>query len=391
MSNDSVELQLNRLLQEVGKRGILVDQAKLATELRGLQNRLAEIESQSAKLIGRSIRMSSRKDAAVVLYDILKFPEPMKRSVAARYTMHFKHPWVSLYREWQTVSRTASLIKAMAPFIAEDSRVVTEWQSTNETSGRIYCQNFNVQQLPLLGRKALVPDRGQMMMLADFKQVELRVFAALANVKFLINAFAQKEDPHRTTASLMLGIPLAEVTDEQRERAKVFNFGLIFGMEPVGLAQRLNVSVKEAEGLYMDFFGQMPEASVFIRAVKSQARLSHEIVNDFGHLRKIEDWSDPEKAGRQAVNTLVQGTAASILKRAILRVSEVPGVTVLATVHDSILVEFPKSTIEDFPRAIVAAMETEFRGVKFPVDYAIGDSWGDCMLAMNMPELELEE
>lgn len=370
MDNAQVELKVQEILDRAGSKGIQVDFPRLALERAALSTRLLELEAEMMKL-GFNESPTSRKLVAEFLFDKEGLAETPRRSVANKYLKHYDHPFLPLYAEHQTKKRTLSLTKNIETFLV-NGRLTTQWAGTNETSGRIYCSDFNVQQLPVPGRRALIADPGKKFLLIDYCQNELRVLAALSGDKALIEDL-ESGDPHANIYSRMHEIALDEVTSDQREEGKTFNFGLVYGMSARGLAQKLNCSETQAE-LKLDlFFSRYPVVAQFINQTRLLGEKQGWIENAFGHRRSKWD-EDFEKRQRQYVNTLFQGTAASILKRAIIKVDEAGALEVVATVHDSILIQVDE--IEDCTH-IARWISSEFKGVSFPVDFAEGKSWGE--------------
>lgn len=381
MENQEVETQISELMARVGSTGIKVDETKLQSVSRELQSRLDILQREADTIATFPIKLSSRTQMAEYLFDVKHLPETPKRSVSQENLAHYSDPILLPFYEWSAVRRTLSLIEASRIFIV-NGRLRTIWQTLNETSGRIYCSDFNVQQLPVPGRKALVADTGQVIMMLDYKQFELRTLAAFEKGEDLKHAL-NTGDPHRETAAIMLGVNPASITKEQREQGKVFNFGIVFGMEAAGLAQKLNCSRQEAQVKIDNFFRAFPSVKRYITRVILQAFEDKSVTNPLGHRRELPDWTDFDKTGRQAINTMIQGGAASLLKRGILRVSKLPQVTVLATVHDSIIVEFPTSEVETLAPQVAEAFAFQYEGVDFPVDFAIAASWGEAQEALK--------
>jgi DNA polymerase-1 len=385
LPNNIIEQGVAMTLKEAGDEGILTDGALLLRVEQALMDEMTSLLREMQRYAG-PIRPSSRKEVAAFLFDRAGLRETPQRSVAQKHLVHLDHPFLPLYFRHSTVSRTLSLIRAMYPFVDEMGRVHTNWIPTNETSGRIYCDNFNVQQLPIPGRYGIVPDPGNIFMMCDSKHNELRVLAGLSKSKELAEILASS-DPHRATYSRMTGVPVDQITEEQRETGKAYGYGPIYGMDASGLAMRVGCSMKEAQELLEAYFAAMPGVVAYIRRVQAEAIKTHQVVNIFGHVRTINDWSDHGKAERQAINTMIQGTAASILKRMILRVNIIEGVTFNATVHDSILVQFPKRRVEELGPKVLKAMEYSLNGIDFPVDYAYGNSWGAVQHALKGKEI----
>ena len=372
MTNAEVELKVQQILDRSGNKGIQVDLPRLAMVRAALSTRLVELE---ATMLGFGFHDNpgSRKQVAAYLFDDQGLLETFKRSVAKTALKHYDHPFLPLHREWSTKKRTLSLMAKIETFLV-NGRVTTQWKCTNETSGRIYCTDFNVQQLPQLGRNALIPDPDKKFILVDYKQNELRVLAALSGDKTLI-ADLEAGDPHKAIYARMYELDIDEVTPEQREEGKTFNYGLIYGMDAMGLARRIDCTQDEAEAKLSLFFVRYPGVAKFTAKIQADAEKTGYIENIFGHRRS--DFSDDQaKRLRQYINTLIQGTAASIIKRAMIAVDSEAFFEVIASVHDSILIQvdevYPTNDITRF-------FSSELNGVRFPVDYASARSWGEAM------------
>lgn len=379
--NPEIEALIHLILEEAGSNGIPIDLPRWHRERRQLYAELLTLEQTLLKITNRPFNWNSRKEMAAYLFDECGLPPTRKRSVAQKNLRHLSHPVLKPWFRRQTVKRTLSLMdNALNHAHLHDGRLTTNWHTANETSGRIYCDDYNVQQLPIPARRALIADDGTTFLFFDYRQFELRVLAALSQDPDLL-ALVDAEDVHQATA---------DRTGLTRTASKAVVYGLIFGQQAPGLAQTLGVEIHEAQDYLDAFFAQFPGVLRWIRQTQAQGVKDGFIENPLGHRRVLDDekFQGPRGRGkleRTIVNTLVQGTAASLLKRVLIALHEV-GFRVRATVHDSGLIELPSPSEDGYRSDASTAIEiAEFtwRGVKFPVDFAISTSWGDAQSSLK--------
>ena len=377
MDNLFVEDRVAKILYKAGSRGIAIDRDSLAGTNRTLGFQLIGLSEQIEEIALRYVTPSSRKDVAKLLFDELGLEDKStRRSVAQKWTRNIDHPVIEPLMQYNSTQRTVSLIRSMASWIF-DERVVSTWLPTNETSGRIYCKDFNVQQLPIPGRIGLVADPGHDFIMMDYKAAELRVLAAYSEDPSLIRALSA-EDIHSTIGNEVF--PLANLSDRLRNIAKAVSFGIIFGQEAKGLAVTINSSVPEAQSYIDSYFERFPRVKEWIVYTQQSCLKKGFVTNYFGHTRKLGEYRQKSfhevaKIKRIIINTLVQGTAASILKRAMIRVDDISATKIVATVHDSLLVQVPEKFEQK--SQVELAMTTDFRGVPFPVTISRARTWGD--------------
>jgi DNA polymerase-1 len=252
-------------------------------------------------------------------------------------------------------------------------RVHTKLHQAAVASGRLASNDPNLQNIPIRTeegraiRGAFVPEAGWMLLDADYSQIELRVVAALAQDPILLGAFASGEDIHRRTAAEVMGLPMAEVTAEQRSAAKAVNFGLLYGQGAFALAAQLRISQKEAKAFIERYFERMPRVAAWIEATKEQALKDGFVRTCWGRVRPIPELESSNKqlqaqGLRVAVNTVVQGTAADLMRRAMVRLhralkTEGLRARLLLQVHDELLVEAPPEELALVAKLLQAAME----------------------------------
>lgn len=387
--NARIEQRVEEILGDAGRTGIRVDLDRLHVLQGELNIKLTQLQSEADRLVGRHIRLSSREDVAVVLFDTMHLPETYKRSVSKEALRHYEHPFINVFQEWTTARRNLSVACKLEDAVC-DGRVTTTWKTRNDKSGRIYCTDFNVQSTSLYIRTALVPDAGQIYIMLDKKQFELRVLAALSGCKELCAAL-DSGDPHKSVSAAFLGKDVQEVTADERKMGKVFNFGLAFGMTAGGLAQKLGVSEDIAEVFINRFFASMPGVKTFLDRTARSAQRSHRLENAFGQVRTVFSFDDPARFAREAMCTIVQGTAASLLKRALVHLGDLAFVKVVATVHDSVLMSIPAELVSSLKAEVCKAYDQVFMGVQFPSEVGVGASWGAAQANMGQLDITDEE
>lgn len=269
-----------------------------------------------------------------------------------------------------------------------DHRIHADLRQVWVISGRLACGDPNLQQVPHLMRKAFVPAPGYYFWAGDFSQIEMRIFASLANAKKLLEAFHNQEDIHSKTASIVNGIDISQVSKTQRQAAKAVNFGMIYGQTARGLAGKLQISDSAAERILGKLNEGIPELPRFVEDSTRSCRQEKGVYTAFGRWVPIPEiassnrW-EREKAGRLAVNARIQGTAADVMKLALVRVADLllkkfPGVRMLMTVHDEIDLEVPNSVdVKELTEALLGVMEMDFGAVHLGCEAEWGPNWSD--------------
>jgi len=287
------------------------------------------------------------------------------------------------YKHVKTILET--YLQKVFKYLDDEGRAYWAFSQIGQ-SGRTYTFGPNVQQWPWELRKAVLPDPGNFFLLADYKAQELRILAALSGETTLIDAIHQGLDLHKNTFSMMTGTPLEDVTEEERELGKVLNYAPLYGAEARKISEKLRVSEAVAQKLLDKFFGAMPEVVKWKILTLRQSKASQSVRTYFGRWRELENISARQrhirgKDERRAGNTKIQGTAADLMKRAILRLRrELPSdVIMVLPVHDSMLFQVPdhfRSKVGEIMNLISDTMAEEINGVVFEVDFKMGDNWG---------------
>ncbi|MDO5703023.1 MAG: DNA polymerase, partial [Lachnospiraceae bacterium] len=306
-----------------------------------------------------------------------------------------KQPIVAEILEYRTLSKLKSTYAdGLVPYIEEDGRIRTSFKQTVTATGRLSSADPNLQNIPMreelgrLIRKCFYPGEGNLFIDADYSQIELRILAHMSGDEKLIDAYRQSEDIHRITASQVFHVPLEDVTDQMRRNAKAVNFGIVYGISSFGLSQGLSITRKEAEEYINGYFETYPRIKAFLDHLVLSAKENGYAVSLFGRRRPIPElrsanFMQRSFGERAAMNSPIQGTAADIMKIAMIRVSkrlkeELPEADLILQIHDELLVEVPSGKAEEARRIIKEEMEGAVSlKVDLVTDSNIGADWYD--------------
>jgi len=396
-----VELPLSRVLAAMERRGVLVDTSKLATIAARVEIECQALEAKAQDLAGRKFAIRSRDQLEAILFDELKLPVVKRTLKGGRSTdaavleeLVDKHalPQVILeYRELDKLKGTYldALPRAVNP---ETGRIHTRFEQAVAATGRLSSTDPNLQNIPIrtevgrLVRSAFVAPEGFRIVSADYSQIELRVLAHLAEDEQLGVAFREGVDVHTHTASLIFEVPRAEVTSTMRRRAKAINFGLIYGMGEARLAREQGITRQEASQFIEAYFQRFVGVRNYMARSVDGARRGEAVRTILGRRRFLPNLHSTNRglraeAERVAKNTPIQGTAADILKLAMIALGDgdvVPGARMILTVHDELVFEVPEAGVPEAQARIKEAMERAFTlDVPLVVDVGSGTTWGD--------------
>ncbi|MDH2069407.1 DNA polymerase I [Pantoea sp. GD03673] len=401
---EQIEMPLLTVISRIERNGVLIDQAILAQHSKELTARLAELELKAHELAGEPFNLSSTKQLQVILFEKQGI-KPTKKTpggapstseeVLAELALDYPLPKVIL--EHRGLSKLKSTYTDKLPLMINpiSGRVHTSYHQAVTATGRLSSADPNLQNIPVRNdegrriRQAFVAAKGYRIVAADYSQIELRIMAHLSQDKGLLDAFAQGEDIHRATASEVFGVPLDKVSADQRRSAKAINFGLIYGMSAFGLSRQLNIGAGEAKK-YMDlYFERYPGVLRYMENTRQLAA-------DKGYVETIEGrrlWLPDIKssnairrkaAERAAINAPMQGTAADIIKRAMIAVDEWleqqndDAVRMIMQVHDELVFEVKAEAVEAASQKIRALMEGSVQlDVPLLVEVGVGDNWDE--------------
>jgi DNA polymerase-1 len=399
---EDIELPLIPILARMEVTGIAVD-AEFLTDLGDdLRKRLGELETAIHEAAGEPFNINSTLQLREVLFDRLGLPVLAKTPKGQPSTdasvlgkLRDEHPVVEnllRYRELEKLRST--YVDALLPLIEEDGRIRGRFNQMAAATGRLSQEQPNLQNIPIRSeegrviRKAFVAEEGCVFLVADYSQIELRILAHMSGDRGLVDAFEHDLDIHTATAARVGGVSLAEVDPDARRRAKMINFGLLYGMEAFGLAQRLEISREEAAAHVEQYFAQFPEVRAFMRGIVADARATGFTTTLLGRRRYLPElassnFRDRQMGERMALNAPIQGSAADIIKKAMVELDEALRAggyraEMLLQVHDELVLEVPEDEIEAVTELTKRTMEgiVELR-VPLRVDTAIGRSLAD--------------
>ncbi|MEY4035815.1 MAG: polymerase [Chloroflexota bacterium] len=376
-----IELPLVEVLARMEAAGIAVDSAALAQLGDAFRLEIARLEAAAEKSVGRAVALGSPKQLGELLFGELGLSRGKKTKTGAWSTdasvleeIQGEHPLVGIALEWRTVSKLQSTyVEALPKLVEADGRIHTTFQQAIAATGRLSSVEPNLQNIPIrseLGRKirhAFIAEKGNRLVAADYSQIELRILAHVTRDPHLIEAFAAGEDIHRATASRVLGKPQEEVNDDERAMAKMVNFGIAYGMGDFGLATRAGISRDAAKTFIAGYFERYPGIKRYIDTIKEEARANGAVTTQLGRRRPIPELRAANPAlraagERAAINHPIQGTAADIIKIAMIRLTPrlaAAGLKarLILQVHDELLLEAPEGEVERLIPLLIETME----------------------------------
>lgn len=398
---NTMDFPLITVLARMEYRGIKLDSSKLAEMDASLTEEIEKIRKQMHDMAGYEFNVSSPSQMADVLFTKLQLPTTdIKRGKTGFSTgqkelnkLRGQHPIIELIEQYRELTKLQNTYVQTLPTQADEhGRVHTTFNQDVVSTGRLSSTDPNLQNIPIrteLGRKvrdAFIPDDGKVFVSADYSQFELRLAAVLAGDEKMINDFNAGTDIHAKTASEVYHVPLDSVTKEQRRRAKVVNFGVLYGMSQHGLAAAANMSFAEAQDFIDEYFRVRPEVKKYVDATIKRAHDDGFVETLFGRRRwtpdvKSSNFIVRSSAERAAANMPIQGTEADLMKLAMIKVDQElhgRGEQILQ-VHDSILVECPKEQADDIRTMLIDVMEQIYPelGVRLQVDVHTGNNWGE--------------
>ncbi|KOC87752.1 DNA polymerase I [Winslowiella iniecta] len=399
---ETIEMPLVTVISRVERNGVLIDQGILAAHSKELTTRLAELELKAHELAGEPFNLSSPKQLQTILFEKQGI-KPTKKTpggapstseeVLAELALDYPLPKVIL--EHRGLSKLKSTYTDKLPLMINphSGRVHTSYHQAVTATGRLSSSDPNLQNIPVRNeegrriRQAFIAPAGHRIVAADYSQIELRIMAHLSQDKGLLKAFAEGQDIHRATAAEVFSTPLDKVTSEQRRSAKAINFGLIYGMSAFGLSRQLSIGAGEAKK-YMDlYFERYPGVLQYMESTRQQASEQGYISTLDGRRLYLSDIKSSnamrrKAAERAAINAPMQGTAADIIKRAMIAVDEwllaqsTPEVKMIMQVHDELVFEVQEDAVESASKKIRELMENSMTlDVPLRVDVGVGDNW----------------
>ena len=397
----TVELPLCPVLAEMEQEGFLIDRKALAEFGDMLSGRIQTAQKNIFDLAGEEFNINSTQQLGRILFDQLGLP-PVKKTKTGYSTnadvldkLRGSHPIIGEILEYRQLTKLKSTYAdGLGKVIAPDGRIHTCFQNTVTATGRLSSTEPNLQNIPIrteLGaqlRKMFVAPAGRVLVDADYSQIELRLLACMAGDRAMIDGFNSGEDIHRITASQVFGVPQEEVTPQMRRSAKAVNFGIVYGISPFSLSQDIGVTVAQAKEYMEKYFQHYSGVRSYMDGVVARARADGYVTTLFARRRwvpelKSSNFNTRSFGERVALNAPIQGTAADIIKVAMIRVRDrllaegLKGRLVLQ-VHDELIVECPEEEAEAVRRLVKEEMEAVISlPVPLVADTAVGRSWAD--------------
>ncbi|AEA96164.1 DNA polymerase I [Alteromonas mediterranea] len=399
-----VEVPLACVLSRMEQEGVLIDSQRLSQQSQDLAARIAELEKEVHEEAGEPFNLGSTKQLQHILFEKMSLPIIKKTPKGAPSTsedvlqeLALEYPLPKKIMEYRGLTKLKNTYTDKLPKMINHrtGRVHTSYHQAITATGRLSSTDPNLQNIPIRNeegrrvRQAFVPRKGNKFVAADYSQIELRIMAHLSGDKGLLDAFAHGKDIHKATASEVFGVPLDEVTTEQRRSAKAINFGLIYGMSAFGLAKQLNIPRNEAQK-YMDlYFERYPGVLEYMDSTRESAKEKGYVETVFGrrlYLPDIKASNGARRKGaeRAAINAPMQGTAADIIKMAMIKVDDwisknaADDVTMMMQVHDELVFEIKEDKVDSYVKTINTLMESAATlNVPLVVEAGVGENWDE--------------
>jgi DNA polymerase-1 len=398
---EDVEFPLISVLARMEKAGVAIDIGRLRDMSKELERELENLTGDIHKLAGAPFNINSTQQLGDVLFNKLKLPPVRKTKtgfstdVGVLETLRNEHPIVEHLLNYRQLSKLKSTYVDALPALINPrtGRVHTSFNQTIAATGRLSSSDPNLQNIPIrteIGRsirEAFVPgDEGTLLMSADYSQIELRVMAHISGDEGLAEAFRNKEDVHTSTAAKVFGVSSSEITRDMRRKAKEVNFGIMYGIGPFGLANRLEITQAEAKDVISRYFERFPKVKEYINDTISSARTSGYVETLLGRRRYLPDLTSHnmnlrQNAERQAINMPIQGTAADMIKLAMINIDQAFTKSRLETkmllqVHDELVFELKKEEEEEVRRIVMQHMKESLKlNVPLEVEIGVGKNW----------------
>ena len=386
-----------KVLLGMEREGVRLDKACLARQAGELQGELERLETEISTLIGHPINVNSSKQVGEALFDELQIMEKAKKTKTGGYTtseevlekLRDKHPVVGKILDYRGVKKLLSTyIEALPDLVYPDGKIHTSFNQTIAATGRLSSSNPNIQNIPIRTpegraiREAFVPDAGCTFLSADYSQIELRLMAHFSEDPALIEAFRSGQDVHQATAAKIYGLTPEEVTPDMRRRAKTANFGIIYGISAFGLSERLSIPRKEAKELIDGYFASYPGVANYMSRVVKEAKHRGYVTTLLDRRRSLPDINSANAvvrgyAERNAINAPLQGSAADLIKIAMIRLDAAireRGLKsrMILQVHDELNFNVPTDELAEMTELVRSTMESVYPDLRVPLEVSIG-------------------
>jgi len=401
---EEMDLPLVPVLARMEQAGVKIDTAALSQMSTELEREIAAKASEIYEVAGMEFNVGSPKQLGDVLFNRMNLPKPVKygkgrmisTAVDVLEELAENHPIARMVLDYRQLTKLKSTYVDALPLLINPAtgRLHTTFGQTGTATGRLSSANPNLQNIPIrteLGRgirAAFIAEPGHVLLTADYSQIELRLLAHFSGDRLLVEAYRRGDDIHTLTASQVFGVPPLMVTSDHRRQAKVVNFGIVYGLSAFGLSQQLGIEPSEAKQFIANYFAKYDGVRKFIDKTLEEARRDMKVRTLFGRVRPIPDINSKNAnqrgfAERTAVNTPLQGTAADLIKIAMIRIDEVlrkRGLKSRMTlqVHDELVFEVPENEVETMKPLVREHMEKVHElAVPLQVDMGVGSNWRD--------------
>ena len=405
---EAFEKPMIKILSKLETYGIKVDDNYLKELSKKFEKRLEKIEKEIFKISGKEFNIGSPKQLGEIIYNELKIAK-LKKTKKGSLATSAKiledlaltgQKFPNLILEWRQVSKLKSTYTdALQDHINKDTkRVHTSFLLAATNTGRLASSDPNLQNIPIKTsdgkeiRKAFIAEKNNVLISADYNQIEMRILADMADVKELKKAFKQNQDIHKLTASQVFGLPINKISEDQRRKAKAINFGIIYGITQYGLAKQISVSNEEAQEFINSYFKKFPEIKDYMNSTIKSCRKLGYVSNIFGrriHLRGINDknFSVRSFQERAAINAPIQGSAADIIRLAMIKIDNILEekkiAKMLLQIHDELIFECLKKDENNVKKliqnAMVSVSSSEYHKFSIPLEVGVnsGNNWGE--------------
>jgi DNA polymerase-1 len=400
---ETIDLPLVPVLLGMERAGVRIDVNVLTGLAKGLDVDMTQVSEQIFEQAGQRFNLNSPKQLGDVLFNQMKLPKPLKygkgkvvstaQDVLEELAVH--HPVPAQVLAYRQLAKLKSNYVDSLPLLADtEGRIHTTFNQVGTATGRLSSTNPNLQNIPIRTEKgreiraAFIASQGHALLSADYSQIELRLMAHFSDDPLLVQAYRSGQDIHTLTASEVFGVPAASMSKETRNRAKAVNFGIVYGISPFGLAANLNIPQAEAKLYIETYFARYVGVRQFIDRLLEETRATQQVRTLFGRVRPIPDIQsrNPNLRGfaeRTAVNTPLQGTAADLIKVAMIRIDQKLRDQKLKArmtlqVHDELLFDVPEDEIDAMRSLVKREMENVIElNVPIVVDVGVGQNWRD--------------
>lgn len=409
-----LDKQVDKVLQKMSRTGTLVDLKFLSKLGKELKTRLKKIEKQIYSKVGHEFNINSPKQLQVILFDELNLPVFRKTKTgrstdeATLHELSVAHPMIPLLLEYRQLFKLASTyIDALPKYVKEDARIHSTFNVEGAATGRLSSKDPNLQNIPVKGeagseiRKAFIAPKGKIILGADYSQIELRIMAHLADDPGLKKAFNEGLDIHALTAAKIFKVDITDVSKEQRNVGKTMNFATLYGQGPHALSRQLGVSFEEARVYIEEYFAQFPKVREWMAKTLQFGYENGYVETLWGRKRYIPELQSSNRmfksAGeRAAVNHPVQGTAADMIKKAMVEISPIiasprseawQSCQMILQVHDELLFECDPKSVKEMGKMVKDKMENALKlSVPVVVDLKVGPNWGEMEVVVNITD-----